>query len=44
MFDVMLCDFLLFKTAMRPKSAMLRKVGTIEHEMDHQNQKNKMLE
>lgn len=29
---------------MRAKSAMVRKAGTIDNEMDHQNQKNKMLE
>ena len=29
---------------MRAKSAMVRKAGTIDNEMDHQSQKNKMLE
>lgn len=29
---------------MRARSAMLRKAVTIDSEMDHQNQKNKMLE
>ena len=29
---------------MRAKSAMVRKAGTIENEMEHQQQKNKMLE
>ena len=29
---------------MRARSAMVRKAGTIDNEMEHQNQKNKMLE
>lgn len=29
---------------MRAKSAMVRKAGTIENELDHQAQKNKMLD
>ena len=29
---------------MRAKSAMVRKAGTIDNEMEHQSQKNKMLE
>ena len=29
---------------MRARSAMTRKAGTIDNEMEHQNQKNKMLE
>lgn len=28
----------------RARSAMVRKAGTIDNEMEHQNQKNKMLE
>jgi len=28
---------------MRARSAIVRKAGTIDNEMDHQNQKNKML-
>jgi hypothetical protein len=29
---------------MRAKSAMVRKAVTVDNEMEHQNQKNKMLE
>lgn len=35
--------FIIFEN-MRAKSAMVRKAGTVENELEHQAQKNKMLE